>query len=114
MPKLEEEVDTGTMQYKNLLAQVNKILRQQVEKNRQQTYKNIVSEDNEGLQKQLNQKQYVIEDMKVIQKAQGELIRNLRTDLHELKKDRISMDSRRRCMCSRLNFKTTRRIRNNL
>ena len=49
MLKLEEEVDTGTMQYKNLLAQVNKILRQQVEKNRQQTYKKIVSKDNEGL-----------------------------------------------------------------
>lgn len=47
-----------------------------------------MAKDNEGLEKQLDQKQYVIEDMKAIQKAQGELIKNLRTELHELEKDR--------------------------
>ncbi|KAI5004578.1 hypothetical protein ZWY2020_031821 [Hordeum vulgare] len=75
-------------EYKNLVAKVNKILTQQVEKNRQQTYKNIMSKDSEGFQKQLDQKQYVIEDMNAIQKVQGELVRNLRTEPHELKKHR--------------------------
>ena len=64
------------------------MLKQQVQRTYQENFKKIMAKDNEGLEKQLDQKQYVIEDMKAIQKAQGELIKNLRTELHELEKDR--------------------------
>ena len=76
------------MQYKNLVADVNKMVKQQVQRTYKENYQKIMAGDNEGLLEQLDQKRYVIEDRKAIQKAQGELIRNLRSQLHELKKDR--------------------------
>ncbi|KAI4995171.1 hypothetical protein ZWY2020_035074 [Hordeum vulgare] len=63
------------------------MVQQQMHKTYQENYKKMMSEDNQGVEKQLDQKQYVIEYMKVIQKEKGELIRNLRCERHELTKD---------------------------
>ncbi|KAE8781633.1 Glycerophosphodiester phosphodiesterase GDE1 [Hordeum vulgare] len=94
MPSWIDEVETDdddmlhfVEEYKIFVVDVNRMVQQQMHKTYQENYKKMMSEDNQGMEKQLDQKQYVIEYMKVIQKEKGELIRNLRCERHELTKD---------------------------
>lgn len=76
------------IQYSKVVADVNKLLNQTTQKVQQENYKKIMSEDTEALHKQLENKQYVISDLKKIQVVQGKVIRNTRKENHELKVDR--------------------------
>lgn len=76
------------IQYSKVVADVNKLLNQTTQKVQQENYKKIMPEDTEALHKQLENKQYVISDLKKIQVVQGKVIRNTRKENHELKVDR--------------------------
>lgn len=82
--KLQDKIKQLHLQYTNLVADLNKILDQQVQRTYQENYHKIMTEDSEALEK----KRYIITNLKAIHLVQGEVIRNRRKETHELKQDK--------------------------